>query len=196
MLAMSAESPETVISQSSIYQAYTWRQGWPFPLRHWQGLTTSHWAMAQRGLEHSFYKEVWHWCPSNAGLHPAQLPSIVGLDFWHNVVTLLLWSCWDSQFDFKDDKPIFCVDYLFITFSCLHVWDTRKNEELYGGSRDWSINEHVPHHTKLTCSFGNKLSGQKPQCITVTGYNCVTLWICLHSYMNMSLCNKVHVDSN
>ena len=138
MLATSAESPSAVILQSGIYQAYGWRQGCPFPVRQLQRLTTSGKGVIQRGIEHSVYNMFWHWCLSFTSLHPAQLSSVVGLDSWHHVVTLPLWLCWDSWFHFKNDKPIFCLYYLVIQFSCLHGWGTSRNEQLHEGSGPWS----------------------------------------------------------
>ena len=58
----SDERSETVISQSGIYQVYSWRQGWPFPLRLSQELMTSGQAVVQRGLGQSLYKEAGHVC--------------------------------------------------------------------------------------------------------------------------------------
>ena len=52
------ENPETVTSQSGVYQAYAWRQGWPFPLRTLKGLTASGQVVVQKGLGHRLSRSL------------------------------------------------------------------------------------------------------------------------------------------
>ena len=60
------ENHETVTSQSSVYQAYTWRKGWPFIWGHSQWLTTGEQVVMQRCLRHGFLgrlnlSDLWCW---------------------------------------------------------------------------------------------------------------------------------------
>ena len=50
--------------------------------------------------------------------------------------------------------------------------------------------EHGPNHIKSACSFSSKLHSEKPKCVTMRGHNYVTMWLYLHSYINMSSCNN------
>ena len=78
------------------------------------------------------------WVSSDAEGLKAQLNG----GFWHQHVSTVFYSgfrlqmtCYVfalvvglSTIPLKDDKPIFCIDCLFIASSCVHRWGTGRNE--------------------------------------------------------------------